>query len=87
MSARDQLVDEYGRADTAPLGTLTEFRQKLAAHRAEVLAEGLSESECTFLTFALDLAADQMASRGDEFEDEDEAALATFRRMAAEAVA
>lgn len=39
MSARDDLIDEYGRADTAPLGTLSELRQKLDAYRAEVLAE------------------------------------------------
>jgi hypothetical protein len=39
MSARGDLIDEYGRADTAPLGTLSELRQKLDAYRAEVLAE------------------------------------------------
>ncbi|MEV2249371.1 hypothetical protein AB0I94_02240 [Streptomyces sp. NPDC050147] len=45
----------------------------------------LADSERQFLTFALDLAADQMASRGDEFDEDDEAALAKFRRMADEA--
>ncbi|MEU0837150.1 hypothetical protein [Streptomyces sp. NPDC005969] len=44
----------------------------------------LSDTERQFLTFALNLAADQMASRGDEFTEEDDAALATFRRIAAE---
>ncbi|MFF3094221.1 hypothetical protein [Streptomyces cyaneofuscatus] len=44
----------------------------------------LNAAERQFLTFALDLAADRMASRGDEFEDADHAALETFRRMAAE---
>lgn len=39
MSARDDLIDEYGRATTAPLGTLAELSQKLDAYRAEVLAE------------------------------------------------
>jgi hypothetical protein len=39
MSARDELLDEYGRAETAPLGTLGELRTKLEAIRAEVLAE------------------------------------------------
>jgi hypothetical protein len=39
MSARDDLIDEYGRADTAPLGTLSDLKQKLDAYRAEVLAE------------------------------------------------
>lgn len=44
----------------------------------------LTAVERQFLTFALDLAADEMASRGDEFGDEDEAALETLRRVAAE---
>ncbi|MEU8473706.1 hypothetical protein [Streptomyces hygroscopicus] len=43
MSARDKLLAEYGRADTAPLGTLAELRQKLDDHRAEVLAEAKAE--------------------------------------------
>jgi hypothetical protein len=46
----------------------------------------LAEAERQFLAFALDLAADQMASRGDEFGDEDTAALDTLRRLAAETV-
>ena len=49
--------------------------QRLAAFLADV---DMRE----FLTFALDLAADQMASRGDEFNDDDEAALANLRRIA-----
>jgi hypothetical protein len=44
----------------------------------------LTEPERQFLTLALDLAADQMASRGDEFGDEDTAALDTLRHLAAE---
>jgi hypothetical protein len=56
----------------------------LATDRAKVLAEGLTDTERQFLTFALELAADQMALRGDEFDDEDDAALDTLRRMAAE---
>lgn len=39
MSARADLLTEYGRAEDAPLGTLTDFRLKLDAYRAEVLAE------------------------------------------------
>ncbi|MFJ6810624.1 hypothetical protein ACIQRK_32250 [Streptomyces anulatus] len=42
----------------------------------------LTDAERQFLTFALELAADQMALRGDEFDDEDEAALETFRALA-----
>lgn len=55
-----------------------------APDRAKVLAEGLTDTERQFLTFALELAADQMAFRGDEFDDEDDAALDTLRRVAAE---
>jgi hypothetical protein len=42
-------------------------------------------TERQFLTFVLDLAADHMANRGDEFTDEDEAALARLRQLAKEA--
>ncbi|WP_405391092.1 hypothetical protein OG596_26490 [Streptomyces sp. NBC_01102] len=44
----------------------------------------LSAPERQFLTFALDLAFDEMVSRGG-FDDEDHAALEKFRRLAAEA--
>jgi hypothetical protein len=94
MSARDQLtdfiVDLLHKAGV--LDSLMDDEQTTPVHRkvdsllgaasAESLAEGLSESERAFLTFALGLAADQMASRGDEFGDEDEAALTSLRRMA-----
>lgn len=53
----------------------------------QVRAEGLTKSERAFLTFALDLTADVMASRGDEFGDEDEAALTSLRAMATPAPA
>lgn len=53
--------------------------------RARVLHDAaLSGPVRQFLTFALDLAADEMASRGDEFGADDEAALAGLRRLAAE---
>jgi len=45
----------------------------------------LNAAERQFLGFALDLAADQMASRGDEFTPDDDAALENLRRLAAEA--
>ncbi|WP_435597100.1 hypothetical protein [Streptomyces anulatus] len=45
-------------------------------------SEALTDAERQFLTFAVELAADQMASRGDEFDDEDEAALLKFRALA-----
>lgn len=40
MSARDNLLDEYGRASSAPLGTLADLREKLDSLRADVLREG-----------------------------------------------
>jgi hypothetical protein len=43
----------------------------------------LTDAERQFLTFALDLADDRMAERGDEFGDDDEAALETLRQLAA----
>ncbi|MDT9688170.1 hypothetical protein Q5762_07340 [Streptomyces sp. P9(2023)] len=42
----------------------------------------LTDAERQFLTFALELAADQMYSRGDEFDDADDAAMARLRRIA-----
>lgn len=39
MTARDELLDEYGRASTAPLGTLAELKQKLDDLRIENRAE------------------------------------------------
>ncbi|MGW3298419.1 hypothetical protein [Streptomyces rubiginosohelvolus] len=44
----------------------------------------LSKSEQQFLAFALELAADQIASRGDEFDDADEAALEKLRTLTGE---
>ena len=43
MSARDDLIDEYGRADTEPLGTLSELKQKLDEIRIENRTETLAE--------------------------------------------
>lgn len=71
-------------AEEADLPT---FAAAVDTFRAEVRAEGLSESERTFLSFALGLAADVMASRGDEFTVEDEAALTSLRAMATSAPA
>jgi hypothetical protein len=80
MSARDEL---FGFVEAgAEEEDLPTFAAAIDAFRAEVLAEGLTDAERTFLTFALGLAADVMASRGDEFTAEDEAALAFLRRMA-----
>jgi hypothetical protein len=56
-----------------------------ANETAPSVAAPLSDTDRQFLTFALDLAADQMASpRGVVFTDEDAAAMAKLRRVAAE---
>lgn len=47
-------------------------------------ASTFTATERQFLRFALGLAADLMANRGDEFDDEDHAALDRFRRMTTE---
>lgn len=39
MSARDDLLDEYGRAETAPLGTLAALKTKLDAIRTEAVSK------------------------------------------------
>lgn len=51
---------------------------------ARITAAALNAAERQFLTFALDLAADRMADRGDEFDDADEAALTRLRQLATE---
>jgi hypothetical protein len=42
----------------------------------------LSDRDRLLLAFALDLAGDRMASRSNEFDDEDQAALAALRKLA-----
>jgi len=44
--------------------------------------DALTETERAMLGYALDLAQDQIHSRGDEFTADDQAALDTLRRMA-----
>lgn len=79
MSAHEDLAYRITRHCSAETAA-----RMVADHRAEVLAEGLTEDERQFLTFALELAADQMACRSDEFDNEDEAALKSLRSMATE---
>ncbi|MGW3164799.1 hypothetical protein ACWC9Q_18385 [Streptomyces sp. NPDC001142] len=66
--------------------TTAEAQQPAAPTVADMQAAPLDDGERQFLTFALDLAANEMASRGDEFTDEDHAALERLRLMAAPAV-
>lgn len=80
-SSKNLLRCELDERDAA------ELRKLLDAVFPQQTAEpSLSDEQRQFLTFALGLAADVMASRGDEFTAEDEAALASLRRMADEAV-
>ena len=88
MNAHRRIIaalSEDSLGGIATLQDVTDAEQLVDAHRAEVLAEGLTGAERQFLTFALDLAADRMANRGDEFDADDEAALKSLRRMADEA--
>ncbi|MEU7596401.1 hypothetical protein AB0B79_25725 [Streptomyces sp. NPDC039022] len=55
MSAREELLDEYGRADTAPLGTLADLRETLAAIRAEVLREAAGAVDSGKVRFPADV--------------------------------
>lgn len=48
------------------------------------MSTDLNAMERQLLTFALELAADQMASRGDEFDAGDRMALESLRAMAIE---
>jgi hypothetical protein len=38
-AVRDELIDEYGRADTEPLGSVGDLRRRLDDYRSEVLRE------------------------------------------------
>ncbi|MFD5386318.1 hypothetical protein ACFWMG_15480 [Streptomyces sp. NPDC127074] len=88
MNAREKIANllwwSVPSADDTEAKALTE--QMLDAHRAEVLAEGLSDTEKAMLRFAVELADDTVASRGDEFDSDDTDALDTLRRMASETV-
>ncbi|WP_318205348.1 hypothetical protein [Streptomyces sp. SCL15-4] len=84
MNARERLTLMIRRdRGNMTVWSQPEVNDALDAHRAQNLSDGLTKEERQFLTFALNLAADVMASRSNEFTDEDEAALATFRHMAA----
>lgn len=81
-----QLIDRIVRA--TPIGAADQLAADLAVHTAVWVGKNvlpvLTPAERQFLTFALDLAADQMSDRGNEFDDEDEAALTRLRQLAKE---
>jgi hypothetical protein len=56
--------------------------EEATAEAATATPNPLTDAERAFLTFALDLAADRMLDRSDEFTTEDDAALKAFRCMA-----
>lgn len=72
----------------APIGATEQLAADLAVNTAVWVAKNampaLTPAERQFLQFALRLAADQMANRGDEFDEDDEAALARLRQLAKE---
>lgn len=80
-----QLIDRIVRA--TPIGATEQLAADLTVHTAVWVGKNvlpiLTPAERQFLTFALDLAADHMANRGDEFDEEDDAALARLRLMTA----
>lgn len=79
-----QLIDRIVRA--TPIGATDQLAANLAVHTAAWVGKNvlpvLTPAERQFLTFALDLAADHMADRGDEFTAEDDAALDRLRQLA-----
>lgn len=90
------LIAEHPDPGTEALAARFELEQALAntapaavpvlpsANQTTDRAAALSDTERQFLTFALDLAVGEMASRGNEFGDEDTVALAKLRRVADE---
>ncbi|AZM91455.1 hypothetical protein [Streptomyces sp. W1SF4] len=79
-----QLIQQIVRA--TPIGAADQLAADLTVHTAVWVGKNvlpvITASERQFLAFALDLAADHMAVRGDEFTDEDDAALARLRQLA-----
>lgn len=71
-------------ADKARRGAIRTNNLLMPSGAKQVVAPALSESERQFLTFALELAADQMASDSTGFTAEDDAALKSLRALAAE---
>lgn len=84
----NDLIRDSSDPGAEALGAVWELEQALRNARLDAPADRpavLTAAERQFLTFALELAADEMASRGDEFTADDEAALAKLRRLADEA--
>jgi hypothetical protein len=63
-SIGNQLLDEYGRAEAAPLGTLADLRTKLGEYRAEVLNEAIEAARGEYLTDATGDETDEAYNRG-----------------------
>lgn len=72
---------EVGNGDVAAYLVALLNADTERAQTSTKVADPLPGAERTFLSFALDLAFDQMCS-GDGFTDEDEAALASLRKLA-----
>lgn len=65
-----------------PVGVFHQAYEPEEPPNAPAPAPALSDGERSFLAFALDLASDHMASRGDGFGDDDWATLASLRKLA-----
>jgi len=85
FAATRQLLQILHGAEEIFAPTVNEGRSvRYAPAAGQSTTEPLTVPERQILTFALELAADQMSSRSNEFDDEDEAALARLRRLAGE---
>jgi hypothetical protein len=80
QDAADAAFVAAARTDVPELVAEVQFlRAQVAGLESSV--HDLTPSEQQFLTFALELAADRMAERGDEFDAADDAALESLRRL------
>lgn len=81
----EALMTQWHASGREPLGRrrYEDLSSELAEARAKTV--DLSDNDRQLLTFALELAADQMASRSDEFDDADTAALEKLRQLASKA--
>ncbi|MFE9920440.1 hypothetical protein ACFYQA_02300 [Streptomyces sp. NPDC005774] len=91
LDALNDLIANTTDPGVEALGARFELSQALIGAQPSPLdraaARELSTTERGTLRFALDLAQERMLSRGDEFTDDDEAAVDSLRRMAVQKVA
>lgn len=90
LAALDDLIANTTDPGVESLGARFELSRALIGVQPSPLSQAaareLSKTERDTLRFALDLAQEQMFSRGDEFTDDDQAAVDSLRRMAVQTV-